>query len=186
MTYTPDEFEFRIPSSMTPDELGDNLARLVWESFSDFLANDDTEVPLTDLGVPEDEGVPDPHSTEEALIFLMWAHTRGTQLAFLSREREELIKEGLDALHRNVFEDMVSHGTPASHLPIFEQRVSARYSEYHQAAEVSDEALGNAVMRHLTRRAGHDDRLVRAVSERAIAVAEPLRDFLEDVDLEEA
>lgn len=186
MTYTPDEIEFRIPRSMTPDELGDNLARLVWESFTDFLANDDTEVPLAELGVPEDDGVPDSHSTEEALIFLMWAHTRGAQLAFLRREREELVKEGLDALHRAVFEDMVNHGTPESHLPLFEQRVSARYSEYHHAAELSDQALGSAVMRHLTRKRAHDERLARAVSDRAIAVAEPLRDYLEDVDLEEA
>jgi hypothetical protein len=186
MAFTPEDHEFRIPQSMTPEELGDNLARLVWESFSDFLANGDTEVPLAHLGVPEDDGFPDPHSTEEALIFLMWAHTRGAQLAFLRRESEELVREGLDALHRAVFEDMVQHGTPAAHLPVFEQRVSARYSEYHQAAEVSDQALGTAVMRHLTRSTARQEHLARAVSERALAVAGPLRDFLSDVDLEEA
>ena len=33
-------------SEVTPEELGDTLARLVWESFSDFLAKGDTEVSI--------------------------------------------------------------------------------------------------------------------------------------------
>jgi hypothetical protein len=151
---------------MTTDELGDSLARLVWESFSDFVAESDPE-----------------NAAEEALIFFMWAHTRGTQLAFIGRASDELVRRGLDVMHRAVFDDMALHGTPVSQLPIFEQRVAARYSEYAAAAEVSDARLGRAVVRHLTGRDELPDTLVRAIAERAIAVANPLRDFLEDVEL---
>ena len=41
--------EFRAPRTMTPEELGDSLARLVWESFSDFVAESEPEITLTDL-----------------------------------------------------------------------------------------------------------------------------------------
>ena len=77
---------------MTPEELGDTLARLVWESFSDFVSDDDAEIPLGALGVPNQDGVPEAYPAEEALIFLMWAHTRGVQLAFLGRARDDLVK----------------------------------------------------------------------------------------------
>ena len=176
--------EFRAPRTMTPEELGDTLARLVWESFSDFVAEGDAEIPLGALGVPSHDGVPEEYPAEEALIFLMWAHTRGVQLAFLGRAQDELLKRGLDAMHRAVFEDMAENGTPRSQLPIFEQRVSARYAEYHAAAARSDSRLGEVVVRHLTSRDGRQgEPLARAVSERAIAVANPLRDFLEEVEL---
>ena len=176
--------EFHAPRTMTPEELGDTLARLVWESFSDFVADGDTEISLGALGVATHDGVPDEIPAEEALIFLMWAHTRGVQLAFVGRGADPLVKRGLDALHRAVFEDMAENGTPRSQLPIFEQRVSARYAEYHQAAARSDAKLGEAVVRHLANPAsGESDALARAVSERAIAVANPLRDFLEEVEL---
>jgi hypothetical protein len=178
------EPEFRAPRTMTPEELGDTLARLVWESFSDFVAEGDTEIPLGALGVPSQDGVPEEYPAEEALIFLMWAHTRGVQLAFFGRAASELVKRGLDAMHRAVFEDMAENGTPRSQLPIFEQRVGARYAEYHAAAGHSDSRLGEAVVRHLTSRDGRrGEELERAVSERAIAVANPLRDFLEEVEL---
>ncbi len=179
-----DQQEFRAPQTMTPDELGDTLARLVWESFSDFMSREDVETPLEGahpLDPPDDDI--DPHSAEEALIFFMWAHTRGVQLAFLGRAPDTRIRKGLDALHGAVFEDMVEHGTPRPQLPIFEQRVSARYAEYHHAAAVSDERLGEAVCKHL---AGDPDQclnLAGAITERAIAVANPLRDFLEEVEL---
>ena len=176
--------EFRAPHTMTPEELGDTIARLVWESFSDFVADGDTEIPLGALGVPAHDGVPDEYPAEEALIFLMWAHTRGVQLAFLGRGQDDLVKRGLDAMHRAVFEDMAENGTPRSQLPIFEQRVSARYAEYHAAAARSDARLGEAVVRHLTSKDGRGgQQLAQAVSERAIAVANPLRDFLEEVEL---
>ena len=169
---------------MTPEELGDTLARLVWESFSDFVAEGDAEISLEALGVPTSDGVPNRYPAEEALIFLMWAHTRGVQLAFVGRAPDLLVRRGLDALHQAVFEDMAENGTPRSQLPIFEQRVGARYAEYHQAAARSDARLGEVVVGHLTSAdTDASEALARAVSERAIAVANPLRDFLEEVQL---
>ena len=148
------EPEFRAPSRMTSEELGDTLAPLVWESFSDFVAEGDAEISLGALGVETHDGVPDQVPAEEALIFLMWAHTRGVQLAFVGRAPDVLVRRGLDSLHRAVFEDMAENGTPRSQLPIFEQRVSARYAEYHQAAARSDAKLGEAVVRHLSSKNG--------------------------------
>lgn len=175
--------EFRAPRTMTPDELGDTLARLVWESFTDFVAEGDAEISLGAL-VPTQDGVPEEYPAEEALIFLMWAHTRGVQLAFVGRAPDELVRRGLDAMHGAVFEDMAENGTPRSQLPIFEQRVGARYAEYHAAAAQSDARLGEVVVRHLTSRTGPSgEPLAQAVSERAIAVANPLSDFLQEVEL---
>jgi len=181
-TLIDDTREFRPPQTMTPAELGDSLARLVWESFSDFLSNEDTETPLPDVDTLYDDEAASNRTAEEALIFFMWAHTRGAQLAFMGRSPDELIRQGLNAMHQAVFEDMVANGTPTAQLPKFEQRVSMRYAEYHQAAEESDERLGQAVVRHLV---GNVKRpaLVDAIRERAVAVANPLRDFLEDVQL---
>ena len=181
---TEETREFRAPQTMTPGELGDSLARLVWETFSDFLAKEDVETPLPDsFPTTETEEGPTRHTVEEALIFFMWAHTRGAQLAFLGRAPEDRIRDGLDALHRAVFEDMAEHGTPTSQLPIFEQRVSARYAEYHQAAAKSDGLLGEAVCHHLTGEPRHCMEMATAMAERAVAVAHPLRDFLEEVEL---
>jgi hypothetical protein len=174
--------EFQAPQTMTTDELGDSLARLVWESFSDFLARDDVETPLPHVAAWTDDD-PDSQAAEEALIFFMWAHTRGTELAFMGRVPDRTIRKGLDALHRAVFEDMAAHGTPDAQLPIFEQRVSARYAEYHQAASESDGRLGEAVSRHLSGDPRECRGIAYAITERAIAVANPLRDFLEEVQL---
>lgn len=180
-TLIDDTREFRPPRTMTPAELGDNLARLVWESFSDFLAKEDVETPVPEVERLFDDEDRSNRTTEEALIFFMWAHTRGAQLAFLGRAPDERIKQGLDALHSAVFEDMVENGTPKSQLPLFEQRVGARYAEYHQAAAESDDKLGAAVSRHLLGevRASASE----AIRERAVAVANPLKDFLEEVEL---
>jgi hypothetical protein len=175
--------QFHPPGSMTTEELGDSLARLVWESFSDFMAREDVETPLDEHPVDREADEVDAHSAEEALIFFMWAHTRGVQQAFLGRAPDALIRAGLDALHRAVFEDMAEHGTPAAQLPIFEQRVSARYAEYHQAAAESDVRLGEAVYRHLSGSPDECTEMANAITERARAVASPLRDFLEDVEL---
>ena len=200
-TLTDDARQFRAPQTMTPDELGDNLARLVWESFSDFLAREDVETPLPDVDTLDDDDGTALRTAEEALIFFMWAHTRGAQLAFLGRAPEQRIKEGLDALRRQcavadahhgaldalhsaVFEDMVENGTPKSQLPLFEQRVGARYAEYHQAAAESDDKLGAAVSRHMLGQVR--DSTSEAIRERAVAVANPLRDFLEEVELVES
>lgn len=180
----PTEFMdgFRPPETLTPEELGDTLARLVWESFSDFMAKGDTEVSIQELGIHTDDGLPPGHVAEEALIFLLWAHTRGAQLAFLGRVSEDLLRVGLDELHRAVFEDMVGHGTPAAQLPLFEQRISARYAEYNQAAASSDTELSRVALRHLTGGVGSEDKAM-AILDRALAVANPLKDFLEEVDL---
>lgn len=181
-TLIDDTREFRAPQTMTPAELGDNLARLVWESFSDFLSKEDTEAPLPDVDTLYDDEAASNRTAEEALIFFMWAHTRGAQLAFMGRCPDELIRQGLNAMHQAVFEDMVQNGTPSAQLPKFEQRVSMRYAEYHQAAESSDERVAQAVARHLAGTAKRPA-LVAAIRERAVAVANPLRDFLEDVEL---
>lgn len=170
---------------MTPEELGDSLAQLVWESFSDFLDEGDPGISLQALGVHTDEGMPLGHVAEEALIFLLWAHTRGAQLAFVGRASEQLLRQGLDAMHGAVFEDMVGHGTPPSQLPLFEQRISARYAEYNQAAAASDRELSRVALRHLLGESGSSEQAL-AVMDRALSVANPLRDFLEDVELVQA
>jgi len=132
------------------------------------------------------DGTPESESAEEALIFFMWAHTRGAQQAFLGRVADATIRRGLDALHRAVFDDMIAHGTPEAQLPIFEQRVGARYAEYNQAAAESDERLGAAVSRHVGGDPAESRAVAHAMTERAIAVANPLRDFLEEVELVDA
>ena len=68
----------------------------------------------------------------------------------------------------------------------FKPRVGARYAEYHQASAVSDRRLGDAVVRHICEDDEPHQTLGQAVTVRAVAVANPLRDFLEDVDLVDA
>lgn len=179
----PPSDDFRSPDTLTPTALGDHLAHLVWENFTDFIAAGDAEIHVEDLGVPTNDGLPPQHTVEEALIFLMWAHTRGAQLAFVGRAPDELLKEALDELHAAIFEDLVDHGTPSSYLPLFEQHVSARYAEYHQAAEESDEELGRAVASHLTRENQEGTELPAGLAERARAAVAPLRDFLDEIEL---
>ncbi|RMH22788.1 MAG: hypothetical protein D6701_01025 [Gemmatimonadetes bacterium] len=175
--------EFRAPRTITPTDLGDDLARLVWESFSDFVSEGETATAFDQLQLVDDEGNPDTRAVEESLIFLMWAHTRGVQQAFFGRAPSELLKQALDELHSAVFEDLVANGTPRTQLPLFEQRVGARYSEYHQAAENSDADLARAVLRHLAGGREAPDAVTAVVAERALAVAGPLRDYLEEVEL---
>ncbi len=171
------------PRTMSPKELGDTVAHFVWESFSDFLVAPEMAELLAALELEVDGGVPPERETGELLIFHLWAHTRAIQLSFVRRGPEEQVREGLDALHRAVFEDMVENGTPEAQLPVFEQRVSARYAEYHAAAADSDEALGKAAAAHLGSEAPSPE-AARILMERAVEVANPLRDFLADVDLE--
>jgi hypothetical protein len=174
---------FKAPQNMTPQELGDTLALSVWESFSDFITDGDAEVLLGGRGLTQEDGVPGEASTEEILIFLMWAHTRGLQLAFVGRSDKELVREGLDAFHSAIFEDMVDNGTPPEQIPFFEQRVSARYAGYYSAAQNSDLHLGRAVAKHLVGAQDDINSLAASLQERAIAVANPLKDFLEEVEL---
>lgn len=175
--------EFYPPQTITPENLGDDLARLVWESFTDFVSEGEGETPLTGLGLVDVNGEPDQRAVEEALIFVMWAHTRGAQQAFVGRSPAELLKRTLDAMHAAVFEDMVENGTPEAQLPFFEQRVGARYAEYHASAADSDTSLGEAVVQYLTGRTKPEAPLTLAITERALEVAAPLRDYLEDIEL---
>ena len=175
------------PQTIAPDELGDSLAQMVWESFSDFISDGDAQILLDELGEQSEDGIPDERIAEEMLIYLMWAHTRGVQLAFVGRSTEDLVRQSLDSMHRAVFEDMVKNGTPREQIPIFEQRVSARYSDYYGAAQVSDDELGKRAFRNITGKpmeAGSAQR-IRTCAERAVLVANPLKDFLEDVQLED-
>ena len=174
---------FQTPQSMTPHQLGDTLARLVWESFSDFIADGDAELLLGNLGLTREDGIPAEATAEEILIFLMWAHTRGIQLAFARRFDRNLVREGLDAFHSAIFHDMVDNGTPRAQVPLFEQRVSARYAEYYTAAKRSDQDLGRAVAKHMAGSRRSPESLAAALTERALEVANPLRDFLEEVEL---
>lgn len=173
---------FLAPRSMTPVELGDSVARLVWEHFTDFITEGGAGALLRDLGRPVPDGVPEGHAAEEILIFFMWAHTRGIQQAFVSRVPEPVLRATLDALHQALFEDLVAHGTPGSQLPLFEQRVAARYAEYSGASSESDARVGEAAIRHLGGSA-RDLALAWSLTERAIVAAHPLRDYLEDVEL---
>ena len=175
--------EFHAPQSINPEELGDNLARLVWESFSDFVAEGESDLGSANLGLVDSEGEADQSAIEEALIFIMWTHTRGIQQAFVGRAPGDLLKQSLDNLHSAVFEDMVENGTPKSQIPFFEQRVSARYAEYHQASASSDTSLGAAVARNLSGGDSPTEDLQQVVTERAIAATGPLKDYFEEVKL---
>ena len=180
---TEDGQGFQAPQTITPEGLADDLTVLVWESFTDFISEWESSSTLADAGLVDDEGQPDRRAVEEALIFLMWTHTRGTQQAFVGRAPADLIKMALDGLHDAVLEDMVDNGTPREQLPHFEKRVSTRYSQYHTAAAISDVALGEAVVHHLTGSVSSPEPLTKAVTERALELTAPLRDYLEDVQL---
>ena len=180
---TEDAREFHAPQTITPESLADDLAVLVWENFTDFVSEWEGHSALNDLELVDAEGQPDQRAVEEASIFLLWAHTRGAQQAFVGRAPAELLKRTLDALHEAVFEDMVENGTPRSQLPVFEQRASKRYSEYNTAAANSDTRLGEAVVQHLTGNSDPPASFAEVVTERAVEMAGPLRDYLEDVEL---
>lgn len=180
---TEDGLGFQAPQTITPDGLADDLTVLVWESFTDFVSEWEGTSTLQELDLVDEEGQPDQRAVEEALIFLMWAHTRGAQQAFVGRAPPELLKQALDGLHDAVLEDMVDNGTPRAHLPHFEKRVSKRYAQYHSAAATSDIALGEAVVHNLTGSPNPPEPITQAVTERAVEVTAPLRDYLEDVQL---
>lgn len=174
------------PSSLSAEELGESLAHLVWESFTDELTDPELLALLTDLGLELHDGVPDQHVVEELLILTLWAHTRTVQLAYHQRASGDWTRTALDALHRAVFEDLAGQGTPPSQLALFEQRVGARYAEYNQAAEASDERVGEVAARHLL--AGRDETPVEAarfLTARTVSVSGPLRDYLQEVEPEE-
>ncbi len=180
---TEDAREFHAPQTITPEGLADDLAVLVWENFTDFVSEWEGDSTFDELKLVDADGKADEHAVEEALIFLMWAHTRGAQQAFVGRAPAELLKRTLDALHEAVFEDMVENGTPRSQLPVFEKRASTRYAEYNTAAAKSDASVGEAVVQHLTASSEPPAAFVDIVTARAVEMAGPLRDYLDDVEL---
>lgn len=178
--------EFRAPETMTPEELGDHLARLVWENFSDFVTEQAGGALLERLGLLEEEGIPNQQAAEEVLIFLLWAHTRGVQRTFGGTESGRLARAALDVLHKAVFEDLVANGTPAAELPIFEQRISVRYSQYSQAANESDQEVGSLVIKNLSRSPEARSEDAAWLTQWAVAMTKPLQDYYGEVTLVES
>lgn len=168
---------------MTADELGDNLAQLVWESFSDFLER---------RGIPEqsresgDEVLTLPTvEPEEALIFFMWLHTRSCQQA--CGDDAGRGADVLDAMHRAIYEDLEAHSIPRPQLPLFEQRVSARYAEYYGAASgTSETKVVEVAARHVLVDQLDRPGIVLDLAEAATVTSGPLRDFLQEVRLNDA
>lgn len=172
--------------SLSPSALGDTLAQLVWESFSEFAGDPEYARHRDLLGIETKDGLPPRPVAEELLVFHLWAHVHAVQLSFTGTP-EALVRECLDHVHRAVFDDIVAGGTPQSQIPVFEQRVSARYAEYYAAAEESDGRVGEVAAEQL-RAVGADrsDRAADVMTSRAIEIAHPLRDFLEGVELVDA
>ncbi|TVP46513.1 MAG: hypothetical protein EA350_06935 [Gemmatimonadales bacterium] len=188
---------------MTPTELGEHAAHLVWETYSDFMNSEALRSLVASLGIRTVDGVPEERPAKELLIFHLWAHTRSIQLALGERgEAAAILRLALDELHRAVFEDLEAAGYPSVRLPLFEQRVGARYAEYYAAAEEADEKVGQAVLGHLLPQGpgiegdaeegaaafsgnGQRDTGVEAtiLTHRAIEIARPFRDYLEQVVL---
>lgn len=166
---------------MAAPELGDNLAQLVWESFSDFIerrgmpAHDDADDDAAVLVLPTIE-------PEEALIFFMWLHTRACQQAFSAFP--DGVREVLDSMHSAVYEDMAAGSFSRVQLPLFEQRVSARYTEYYDAASnQTDEKVVEVAARHVLVNGASRPAITLDLAEATTVTAGPLRDFLEDIEL---
>lgn len=168
---------------MSAAELGDNLAQLVWESFSDFLER---------RGLPAESEASEEGGTavlvlptvepEEALIFFMWLHTRACQQACCSQA--EQLKLVLDAMHQALYEDLEAQAVPRVQLPLFEQRVSARYSEYYDAASrQSDEKVVEVAARHVLVNGMKRPAITLDLAEAATVTSGPLRDFLQDITI---
>ena len=166
---------------MSAAELGDNLAQLVWESFSDFIERRGLEGPgaeeeggTTVLALPTVE-------PEEALIFFMWLHTRACQQAC---QDVECVKKVLDSMHRAIYEDLEARTFSRVQLPLFEQRVSARYTEYYEAAaDRSGEKVVEVAARHVLINGMRRPAVTLELAEAATVTSGPLRDFLEDIEL---
>jgi hypothetical protein len=167
---------------MSAGELGDNLAQLVWESFTDFIERQPLALPehaeesaTTVLALPAVE-------PEEVLIFFMWLHTRAWQQA--RGDEPESVREVLDAMHQALYEDLEARAIPRLQLPLFEQRVSARYTEYYEAAtNLTDENVVEVAARHVSGPAPVDPPVVLDLAEAATVTSGPLRDYLQDVEV---
>ncbi|MDX1673240.1 MAG: hypothetical protein R3314_00455 [Longimicrobiales bacterium] len=167
---------------MSAQELGENLAQLVWESFSDFVerrglprAKEDGDGGV--LALPTVE-------PEEALIFFMWLHTRSCQQA--CEGDADRGRKVLDAMHAALYADLEKGSIPRLQLPLFEQRVSARYAEYYDAAsgDASEKVVEVAARRVLVTELERPGILLD-LAEAATVTSGPLRDFLQDVELQE-
>jgi hypothetical protein len=171
---------------MSATELGDNLAQLVWESFSDFIERrgipagdgDGEDTDTTVLTMPTVE-------PEEALIFFMWLHTRSCQQAY--GRRPDRVKRVLDAMHSAIYEDLEGQSFFSRlQLPLFEQRVSARYAEYYEAATgETDEKVVEVAARHVLVNGMRRPAITLDLAEAATVTSGPLRDFLGEIEPEE-
>jgi hypothetical protein len=177
-----DEFTREAGMRMMAGELGDNLAQLVWESFTDFLER--RTDPHSDATADGDVAVlPMPTvEPEEALIFFMWLHTRACQQA--CAHDPDGARAVLDAMHQALYEDLEARAISRVQLPLFEQRVSARYTEYYEAAgNVTEERVVEVAARNLMiQSAGHASAILE-LAEAAAVTSGPLRDFLKDVEI---
>lgn len=165
---------------MSAEELGDNLAQLVWESFTDFMERRG----LTDSDGSGDGGVLAMPTVEpeETLIFFMWLHTRSCQQACGTDATWGT--KVLDAMHKAVFEDLEAGSVPRLQLPLFEQHVSARYAEYYEAASGdTEERVVEVAARHVLVNKLERPGIVLDLAEAATVTSGPLRDFLTDIDL---
>jgi hypothetical protein len=167
---------------MSAAELGDNLAQLVWESFTDFIER-------RAKALPEEAGEGDTAvlaipalEPEEVLIFFMWLHTRACQQA--CGEQPEQVREVLDSMHQALYEDLEARAIPRLQLPLFEQRVSARYTEYYEAAaNLTDQKVVEVAARHVLGPEPMDSATIIDLAEAATVTSGPLRDFLQDIEL---
>lgn len=169
---------------MSPAELGDSLAQLVWESFTDFIERrglvderDDQDGGTAVIAMPTVE-------PEEALIFFMWLHTRSCQQACAGQP--ERVKSVLDAMHHALYEDLEARSIPRLQLPLFEQRVSARYTEYYEAATTAtEEKVVEVAARHVLVNGMKRPAITLDLAESATVTSGPLRDFLKDIEITE-
>lgn len=168
---------------ISANELGDNLAQLVWESFTDFLErravsegqDDDPEGGTAVLAMPTVE-------PEEALIFFMWLHTRACQQAH--GHDPDRIRAVLDSMHKALYEDLEARAIPRVQLPLFEQRVTARYTEYYEAAaNLTDEKVVEVAARHVLINGLTRASVTLELAEAATVTSGPLRDFLQEIEL---
>jgi hypothetical protein len=170
---------------MSAAELGDNLAQLVWESFTDFIerrgmapdgSNEDGETAV--LAIPSVE-------PEETLIFFMWLHIRAVQQAFGSQLDD--LTNVLDAMHGAIYDDLEERVMSRVQLPLFEQRASARYSEYYEAASrATEERVVEVAARHVMVNGMNRPGVLLELAEAATVTSGPLRDFLQDVEIGDA
>lgn len=169
---------------MSAAELGDNLAQLVWESFSDFIER---------RGLPAEAGRPSDGGTavlalptvepEEALIFFMWLHTRACQQA--CGHVGEKVREVLDAMHKALYEDLEAGAISRVQLPLFEQRVTTRYTEYYEAASnQTDEKVVEVAARHVLVNGMRRPAITLDLAEAATVTSGPLKDFLQDIAID--